>query len=482
LVQSVTSQVGEGAGNPQTDAGNVSEMPFKGKVTVLFREFKLREGVNSQDVLDSIRKAVKPIAGASITIEKERNGPPVGYPISIQIEGEDYDKMLQESEKIIEFLNLKKIAGVEKFKIDVNKNKPEYTVNVDRVSAGNLSTSSSYVGFTLRRSVYGQEISNYKEGDEDYKIVMRMQDSQRKNASILLNQSMTFLNQKNGMIMQVPISTVASTAQNNTFSQIKRKDNKRIMTIYSNVLTGFNATEITKQIQQELKSYKMPRDIEFSFSGEQEEQAKNMAFLLKALLFALLGVATIIILQFNSVSKTVIIMTTILLSFSGVFFGLVFTNMNFVILMTMMGIISLAGVVVKNGIVLMDFFVLLLDQKKVEYKVEREEELPLDVIKEVIVESGKSRLRPVLLTATTAILGLIPLAIGLNFNFFSFVTDLNPHLYLGGDNVIFWSPLAWTIIFGLTYATILTLVMVPVMFYLVTLYKHNRRLRKLKQA
>jgi len=187
-------------------------------------------------------------------------------------------------------------------------------------------------------------------------------------------------------------------------------------------------------------------------------------------------------LQFNSTSKTFVIMATVLLSFSGVFYGLVFTNMSFVILMTMMGIISLAGVVVKNGIVLMDFFVLLLDKKIIDHKVESHDDLPLDVVREVIIESGMSRLRPVLLTATTAVLGLIPLAIGLNFNFFSFVTDLNPHLFLGGDNVIFWSPLAWTIIFGLTYATILTLVMVPVMFYLVSIWKINRRRRKVENV
>jgi multidrug efflux pump subunit AcrB len=174
-------------------------------------------------------------------------------------------------------------------------------------------------------------------------------------------------------------------------------------------------------------------------------------------------------------------MFTVLLSFSGVFYGYVIAQMDFVILMTMMGIIALSGIVVKNGIVLMDFFVLLLDEKVITKKLESHDDLSIDEIKEVIIMSGKSRLRPVLLTALTAILGLIPLAIGLNFDFFGLITDLNPHLYMGGDNVIFWAPLAWTIIFGLTYATVLTLVMVPVMFYLVKRTKYWLRDRRNKR-
>jgi multidrug efflux pump subunit AcrB len=282
-------------------------------------------------------------------------------------------------------------------------------------------------------------------------------------------------------MMQVPISAVSKTQKTTTFNQIKRKNYKRIMTVYSNVITGFNADEITKQIEAELKGYELPKGITYSFSGVQEEQAKNQSFLLYALFLAMAGITLIIVLQFNSISKTVVILFTVLLSFSGVFYGYVIANMDFVILMTMMGIISLAGIVVKNGIVLMDFFVLLLDQKVRDNNLESHDDLTIDEIKEVIIESGKNRLRPVLLTALTAVLGLIPLAIGLNFDFFGLITDLNPHLYIGGDNVIFWGPLAWTIIFGLTYATILTLVMVPVMFFLVKRTKYFLRDRRARR-
>ncbi|NHM06640.1 efflux RND transporter permease subunit [Flavobacterium sp. CYK-4] len=482
LAESIVSQVGVGAGNPNVDAGSQAETPYKGKVTVNFSEFKFRRGINTADILEEIRGKVKGIPGALVTVEKDAAGPPSGYPISVQLTGLDYEKMLKEADKMIAYLNSKNIPGIERLQVDVNKESPELEVKVDRVNAGSLGVSTGQLGFNLRRSVYGQEISTYKEGDDDYNIVMRMQEDQRKNESILFNQSLTFRNQNNGQIVQVPISGVSSTEKTNTYNMIKRKNQKRVMTIYSNVLTGYNADAISKQIASDLASYQMPKDITYSFSGEQEEQGKNQSFLMYALFLALAGIMIIIVLQFNSVSKTIVILFTVLLSFSGVFYGYVIANMDFVILMTMMGIISLAGIVVKNGIVLMDFFVLLLDEKVHAKDVKSHDDLTLEEIKEVIIESGKSRLRPVLLTALTAVLGLIPLAIGLNFDFFSLITDLNPHIFLGGDNVIFWGPLAWTIIFGLTYATVLTLIMVPVMFYLVKRVKYWLRDRRLRNA
>ena len=480
IAESIVSQVGVGAGNPNVDAGSSSETPFKGKVTVNYSEFKFRKDVNTSDILEEIRAKVKGIAGAKVTVEKEANGPPAGYPISVELKGIDYNDMLIEADKMIAFIDSKKIPGIERLNVDVNKESPELEVKVDRSNAGSLGVSTGQIGFNLRRSVYGQEISTYKEGDDDYNIVMRMQDNQRKNENVLFNQSLTFRNQNNGQMMQVPISAVSTTEKTKTYNQIKRKNQKRVMTIYSNVITGYNGDEISKEIEKDLQEYKMSKGNTYSFSGVQEEQGKNQSFLMLALFLALAGITLIIVLQFNSVSKTIVILFTVILSFSGVFYGYVIANMDFVILMTMMGIISLAGIVVKNGIVLMDFFVLILDRKVEEKQLQSHDDLTLDEIKDAIVESGKSRLRPVLLTALTAVLGLIPLAIGLNFDFFSLITDLNPHLFLGGDNVMFWGPLAWTIIFGLTYATILTLVMVPVMFFLVKRIKYSLRDRKLR--
>lgn len=481
LIESMITQVGKGAVNPQVDAGSQADTPHKSKITINFVEFGHRRGIDTNDVLEEIRKAVPPIPGANITVEKQASGPPVGYPISIELKGNDYNQLIAESNRMISFINSKNIPGIERLQTDVNKDSPEMIIDIDRETAGNLGVSTYLTGLTLRRAMFGQEISTFKDLEDDYQITMRLQEDQRKNQSALFNQPLTFRNDK-GQLLQIPISTFARFKEEKTFSKIKRKDNTRTITVYSNITKGANANEIIGKLRTDMKNYQLPDEVSYKFAGEQEEQGKNQNFLFLALFLAMSMVTGIIVFQFNSMSKTLIIMTTILLSFSGVFLGLTVFKMDFVILMTMMGIISLAGVVVKNGIVLMDFFVLRLDDKIAEKGVETHDDLSIEEVKEVIIESGKARLRPVLLTATTAVLGLIPLAIGLNFDIWSFLTTLNPHLSIGGDNVAFWGPLAWTIIFGLTFATFLTLLIVPVMFYLVSKLKIRRRTRKLEKT
>jgi len=202
-----------------------------------------------------------------------------------------------------------------------------------------------------------------------------------------------------------------------------------------------------------------------------EEQEKNMAFLTTALFSGLGLIIFLLVLQFNSFSKPLIVLMTIFLSFIGVLFGLVIFNMTFVIMMTMVGIISLAGIVVNNGVVLLDYTELLVDRKKKELGLVKKDKLALPELFNVIVEGGTARLRPVLLTAITTVFGLIPLAIGLNIDFFSLITEFDAKIYIGGDNVIFWGPLAWTVIFGLTFATFLTLVIVPVTYFIVEKFK-----------
>lgn len=473
LVESMVTTVGKGAINPQVDAGSQADTPFKSKIVITYVEFAKRHGVNTADVMEEIRKAVPDIPGFIYTVEKDANGPPVGFPISIELKGDDYDQLLTESHNMINYINNQGITGIEKLQSDINKESPELLIDINRETAGNLGVSTAYTGITIRRALFGQDISTYKDLKEDFDIAVRLQQDQRRNTSILFNQPIT-LQGPQGTI-QIPISTFATMKEENTFNKIKRKDNTRTIMIYSGVLKGSNANEIVQKIQASLKNYKTPEGITYSFGGEQEEQGKNMNFLLFALFLAMAMVTSIIVFQFNSLSKTLIIMTTILLSFAGVFLGMAIFGMNFVILMTMMGIISLAGVVVKNGIVLMDFFVLKLDEKVREKGVETHDDLELEEVKQIIIESGKERLRPVLLTATTAILGLIPLAIGLNFDVASFLTTLNPHFSIGGDNVAFWGPLAWTIIFGLSFATFLTLIIVPVMFFIISKRKINAR-------
>lgn len=482
MIESGISQVGQGSGNPMVDGGMSNDMPHKGKITLSMRDYQLRRGMKSSDVLEEVRESVKGFPGVSIIVEKDAAGPPVGYPINIELSGEDYDEMLREAENLRAFIGNMGIGGIEELKIDVNKNKPEMDVIVDRKKAGQLGISTGQIGQTLRRSIFGEEASTYKEGDNDYEINVRFSKKFQYDESALFNQPITFRNNE-GKIIQVPISAMVSTKNTASFSSIKRKDLKRTITVYSNVLGGYNATEIVNHLKEELQNYELPQNIDLAFTGEQEKQADNMGFLILALFYAIGGIMLILVTQFNSLSKTAIILTSVILSLAGVFLGMIIFQMDFVIIMTMMGIISLAGIVVNNAIILIDYTQILIDRKKDDLEMDYDEMLTKRQYFNLIVTGGKSRLRPVLLTAITTVLGLIPLAIGFNIDFFGLFIDYDPNIYLGGDNVIFWGPLAWTVIFGLTFATFLTLIVVPVMFFLVIRSKIKlRKKKRIKKA
>jgi multidrug efflux pump subunit AcrB len=481
MVESAISQVGQGAGNPQTDGGQSNDMPQKGKITLSMRDYQLRRGVKSSDVLEEVRESVKGFPGASIIVEKDAAGPPVGYPINIELIGENYEEMLRQAENLRSYIEGLGISGIEELKIDINKSKPEMDVTVNREKAGQLGISTGQIGLTLRRAIFGEEASTFKDGDDDYEINVRLSDKSRYDENALFNQPITFRNNE-GKIVQVPISAMVTKNNTASFSSIKRKDLKRTITVYSNVLGGYNPTEIVNDLKTELQGYELPKDINLVFTGEQEEQADNMGFLLLALFYAMGGILLILVAQFNSLSKPVIILTSVVLSLAGVFLGLVIFHMDFVVIMTMMGIISLAGIVVNNAIVLIDYTQILIDRKMYDLQMDEDQMLTKRQYFDLIVAGGKSRLRPVLLTAITTVLGLIPLAIGFNIDFFGLFTDYSPNIYIGGDNVIFWGPLAWTVIFGLIFATFLTLIVVPVMFYLVNRAKIRfRKKRRMKE-
>jgi len=469
MVESAVSQVGEGSGNPQTDAGLASEMPHKGKVTVSMREFKYREGRDSELLRQKVQKALVGIyPGVLISVEKDANGPPVGPPINIEVEGEDYQELITIAEKMRDFINSKNISAIDELKIDVNKDKPTMQVLVDRKKAGELGVSAGQVGQQLRNSIFGSKAGVYKEGGESYDIYVRFDENDRYNTSAIFNQKITFRDMASGKIREIPVSAVAKQSNSSGFNAIKHKDVKRVVTLYSALSPGFtDAAAAVKQIQNEMKAFEgMPKGIKIDYTGQIEEQNKQMAFLMGAFFSGLALIFFILIFQFNSVSKPAIIMLAIFLSFIGVFGGLVITGKPFVIMMTMMGIISLAGIVVNNGVVLLDYTQLLIDRKINEENLEDNSSLEEESLKEIIVKAGKARLRPVLLTAITTIFGLIPLAIGFNIDFFSLFSELNPKIYFGGDNVVFWGPLAWTVIYGLFVATFLTLIIVPVLFFL----------------
>ncbi|AXO81088.1 efflux RND transporter permease subunit [Olleya aquimaris] len=473
LVESTVSQVGEGAGNPQTDGGSAAEMPHKAKITASMREYKFRRGEDSEALRQKVQTALVGIyPGVLISVEKDANGPPVGPPINIEIEGEDYDELIATAESMREFINTKSIQGIDELKIDVNKAKPTMRVTIDREKAGELGISAAQVGQQLRSSVFGSKAGVYKEDGDDYDIYVRFNKENRYNKSALFNQNITFRD-NTGQIKSVPVSAVIKYENNSGFSAIKHKDTRRVVTVYSALSPGFtDAAAIVSQIQNEMKSYEnLPKGIKIDYTGQIEEQNKQMLFLVGAFFTGLGLIFFILIFQFNSVSKPTIIMIAIFLSFIGVFGGIVISGSSFVIMMTMVGIISLAGIVVNNGVVLLDYAQLLIDRKKAKLDLDEDDYLTNEDLFESIVNAGKARLRPVLLTAITTIFGLIPLAIGLNINFFTLFADFNANIYMGGDNVIFWGPLAWTVIYGLLIATFLTLIVVPILFFLTIRFK-----------
>ncbi len=481
LVESVVSQVGEGAGNPQTDGGSTAEMPHKAKITASMTEYKYRRGADSKLLREKVQKALVGIyPGVLISVEKDENGPPAGPPINIEIEGPDYAELILVAERMRNFINSKNIAGIDELKIDVNKSKPTMQVEIDRQKAGELGVSTGQVGQLLRNSIFGSKAGIYKEDGEDYDIYVRFNKEDRYNTNALFDQKIIFRDQATGKIKEIPVSVIAKQKNSSGFSAIKHKGTKRVVTVYSALAPGYtDAGVIVSNIQSEMKNFtELPNKIKIDYTGQIEEQNKQMAFLLGAFFTGLGLIFLILIFQFNSVSKPAIIMLAIFLSLIGVFGGIVITGSAFVIMMTMMGIISLAGIVVNNGVVLLDYTQLLIDRKMISMGMNDKDLLKADSIKESIIEGGRARLRPVLLTAITTILGLIPLAIGLNINFFTLFTDFNPNIYFGGDNVIFWGPLAWTVIYGLVIATFLTLIIVPVLFFIT--HKIKLKIQSLK--
>ncbi|WP_298424051.1 efflux RND transporter permease subunit [uncultured Kordia sp.] len=474
LVESAVSQVGEGAGNPQTDGGSSAEMPHKGKITASMREYKFRKGEDSEVLRTKVTEALKGIyPGVAISVEKDAVGPPAGYPINIELEGNDYTELIAQAERLRDIINSKNIPGIEELKIDVNKGKPAMQVVVDREKAGELGVSAGQVGQQLRNSLFGVKAAVYKEDGEDYDIYVRFNDDNRYNASSLFNQKLIFRNQM-GQLKEIPVSAVTKQQNTSGFSAIKHNDYKRVVTVYSGMAPGFtDAGAIVSQIQAEIgDEFDVEEEgIKVDFTGQIEEQEKQQNFLGGAFFAGLGLIMLILIFQFSSISKPTIIMIAIFLSLIGVFGGILITGAPFVIMMTMMGIISLAGIVVNNGVVLLDYTQLLIDRKKHELEIGESKYLPIPDVFEAVVRAGKARLRPVLLTAITTVLGLIPLAIGFNIDFFSLFSEFDPKIYLGGDNVIFWGPLAWTVIYGLIIATFLTLIIVPILFFLITKFK-----------
>lgn len=450
-VESVVANVALGASDLMFDAGTITSN--RGKVSVNFVEFGNRQGVSTTGYLEKIRNVVKDIPGAEISVEKNAMGPPTGRPINVEVSSENLDELIATTDRFLDYLDNLKILGAEEFKTDFENNKPEVVIDIDRIRANNEGISTGQIGGAIRTAIYGSEVSKYRDGEDQFPIQLRFAEEQRNNIDKILNLSITFLDMNTGQMRQIPLSSVAKIRYQNTYGGIKRLDSKRVITITSNVLVGYTANEIIQDIRKSILSFDKPSSVEIEITGEQEDQKEAQDFLNLAMMISLLLVLFIMVAQFNSISKPFIILSEIFFSIIGVLLGFAIFGIPISIIMTGMGIVALSGIVIRNGILLVEF---------------------TDVLKgkglrtrEAIIQAGKTRITPVFLTAISTILGLFPLAIGFNINFVTLFSQLKPHIYFGGDNVMFFGPLSWTIIFGLTFATFLTLVFIPVMYLII---------------
>jgi len=458
IVQSVITNVAIGAGTQEDN--QTQAMPHLGKVTVAFVQYAKRNGVSTVDYLAQIREAVKNIPGTEIVVDQEAAGPPTGKPINIEIAGNNFDELVETSSKLKSFIESKQIPGIEELRSDFQANKPEIVVHVDRRRANQEGISTAQVGGELRTSIFGKEISKYRDDKDEYKVQLRLEEDQRKDISNILNLPLTYRDMAmGGRIRQVPLSSIAKVEYSNTYAGIKRINKKRVITLSSNVLTSHNANEVVSKIKAQISSFPHSESISIKMTGEQEDQAETMSFLSKAFLIAFGMIFLILVLQFNSMSKPAIILAEIIFSITGVLLGFSLFNMNIVIVMTGVGLFALAGIIVRNGILLVEFTDILLSEGM--------------ELRAAAAEAAKTRMTPVLLTAIAAILGLIPLAVGLNIDFVSLFSTGDPKITIGGDNVAFWGPLSWTMIFGLIFGTFLTLILIPCMLVMVEKFKER---------
>ena len=463
-VESFLTTVGKGVGGEnETSVGNT---PQKGMVTITFVESKYRNGLKTSSLMKKLSDTLlNRYPGVQVQLVKNSMGPPTGKPVNLELSGKDFPGLLQLVSEVQRYLEEKRVPGLEGLKIDIDLNNPELLIHIDRDSARRFGLSTAQIAGTIRTALFGREVSKFKEGEEEYPIVVRLAKEHRGQVAGLLNQKISFRS-NTGALMQVPISSVASFTYGTTFGAVNRLKMERVITVWSNIIEGYNANAVNTQIQGLMKTYPMPDGFTYKFTGEQQEQAETSAFLARVMLIALALISMILVLQFNSFIKPLIIMTTVVLSTIGVFGGLGLFKMDFVILMTGIGIISLAGVVVNNAIVLVDYTDFLRANAKKRLGLGEDEDMSLEETRECIEQAGRTRLRPVLLTSITTVLGLVPMAIGLNINFATLLTKFNPHIYFGGDNAVFWGPMSWTVIFGLSFTTVLTLVLIPNMYYL----------------
>ncbi len=460
IVESIITNVAVSANNPRDN--NRSVQPNLGRIQVSFIEYEKRDGKKTLPFKEEIRRQMTGIPGASIEVAQEDGGPPTDPPVNIEIQGDNFESIAKVATDLANYMDTNQINGIENLQMDVDLNSPEISINVDREKAMMEGLSTGQIGMEIRTALFGKEVSKLKDGEDEYKIQLRTTDLVRHSITDLMNMRITFMDMNTMSVKSIPISAVASIDYTTATGAVKRKNVKRTIQLQSNVLDPTMVGQVNAELQLKLDDFKtknkIPSDVTLKLSGQSEQEKETSEFLGYALLGALAIIFMILVLQFNSISKPFIVITEIFFSIIGVLLGYAFTGMTIATIMLGVGIIALAGIVIKNGILLIEF----TDELRGRGMRTRH----------AAIEAGKIRIIPVLLTAVATILGLLPLAVGFNIDFVSFFQHLNPHIFFGGDSVVFWGPLSWTMIFGLIFAFFLTLIMVP------TMYLISERLRR----
>ncbi|MCE2821314.1 MAG: efflux RND transporter permease subunit [Saprospiraceae bacterium] len=451
IVESVISNVALGASEDRFDRTTTSN---KGKVGIAFVEFSKRNGINTLDYLDQIRVATQgAIPGADIVVDQEQGGPPQPKPVSVEIRGDDFRDLIRVSEAVRHYLDSLNIPGVEELNSDLIVSKPEINIQIDRERANREGISSAQIGSEFRTAILGKEVTKFRDGEDEIPVNIRLKEDQRTNIDAVENLNITFRDMNmGGVLRSVPMAALADIQYTQTYGGIRRLDQSRIVTISSNITSEYQPSqnEVIDRVKASIAAYPKTEGVTVGFAGQDAEMKESFSFLGTSLLISIFIILLILITQFNSIGKMIIIMTEVVFSVIGVLLGMTIMDMDFSVIMSMVGIVALSGIVVRNGILLVEYTDIL-----------RQQGTPT---REAIVEAGRIRMTPVLLTATAAILGLIPLAVGLNIDFYSLFATGDPKIYLGGDSVAFWGPLSWTIIFGLSFATFITLIILPVMY------------------
>ncbi len=452
VVESMISNVTIGVTDPRD--GDQNSYPNKGKIAINFVDFEKRHGKSTTDYLTKLQALKWNLPGAEIAVNKEQAGPPQAKPITVEITGDNFDDLVRNARDFEKYIDAKNVEGVDNLKSDFVSNKPEIVFDIDRERAQREGLSTSQLAMEIRSAVYGMEATKFRDVDDEYPVNLRYQLDQRSDIETIRNLKITYRDMNlGGVIRSVPISAVCNIRYDYTYAGIKRKNNTRIITLSGDVKEGFNPNEVAAKVKSVMAGYQPSGLVNVKFGGQAEDQAETTAFLGRAMLIAIGLMLLVLVSLFNSLGKPLIILSEIIFSIIGVLIGVAAFKMNMSIIMTGVGIIALGGIVVRNGILLVEFA-----------EFAREGGMSLY---EATVEAGRTRMTPVILTAIAAVLGLIPLAVGLNINFETLFTHLNPHIFFGGDSVVFWGPLSWTMIFGLIFATVLTLLLIPSM-YLIT--------------